>query len=190
MVDEIVCIPLNDPMFRVRVIALYKGREPGPFAYLQGMRTGSLKAVKSDPEETEVACLYHRKERTYFAMLATAIPGPVDAILSPPSGMTWQAEPYRRAIADVYPKAVDLTDAVSRTGEARAGKGASIKEVVAHLLYKSSGREKEFRRLVIVDDTFTTGTTTAAIVSLLASHGLSKACEVIVACPLWLNTSQ
>jgi predicted amidophosphoribosyltransferase len=49
-------------------------------------------------------------------------------------------------------------------------------------------REKDFHRVVIVDDTFTTGTTAAAIVTLLQKHGLPKTCEVIFACPLWLDT--
>jgi uncharacterized protein len=42
--------------------------------------------------------------------------------------------------------------------------------------------KKDIRRLVIVDDTLTTGTTVAAIMNLLREHGLTNDCEVIVAC--------
>lgn len=56
------------------------------------------------------------------------------------------------------------------------------------LSYRPTGQEKDFRRIVIVDDTFTTGTTAAAVVLLLRQHGLPDECEVTFACPLWLDT--
>src|SRR5665213_4120179 len=120
-VDETVAVPLPDPKLQIRVIALLKAKRPGAFGYLQGMRQGTLKAIRDDPEETEAARAYHRNEQKYFAMLVEAVPGPIDAVLSPPSRMGWQAEPYRTAIAAAHPEAVDLTSAVSRTGNARAG---------------------------------------------------------------------
>jgi hypothetical protein len=85
-----------------RVVALLKAGKPGPFAYLQGMRQGTLKAVSADPEKTEIAQAYRRNEQKYCAMLAKAVQGPIDAVLSPPSRMAWQAEPYRRAIAEAH----------------------------------------------------------------------------------------
>lgn len=188
MTDETVAVPRAAPRLKVRVIALRKGKVPGAFRYLQGMRQGTLKTINSDPEQTEVARDYHRKEQGYFEMLASAVPGPIDAILSPPSSIASQAEPYRKAIAAQHLNAIDLTDAVSRSGKARAGEGSSCDEVLAGLAYKPCGREKDFRRLIIVDDTFTTGTTAAAVVELLRKHGLLETCEVILACPLWLDT--
>ncbi len=187
MPDEVVSVPLCNPILKVRVVALFKGKEAGPFKYLQGTRSGILKLVNSEPEKTEVARAYHRSSQEFFAKLANAVPGPVDAILSPPSDMAWQSEPYRRAIATRFPAAVDLSGAISRGGTARAGKGASLEEILGGLSYRPCGREKDFRRIVIVDDTFTTGTTAAALVSLLHEHGVSKTCEVILACPLWLD---
>jgi hypothetical protein len=187
-VDEIVAVPLAAPRLKVRVIALLKAEKPGPFAYLQGMRQGTLKAISTDPENTEIAQAYRRNERKYCEMLAKAVPGPIDVVLSPPSRMAWQAEPYRRAIAEAHRNAVDLTAAVRRTGNAVAGEGASVEEVLAGLRYQPSGTEGDFRRIVIVHDTFTTGTTAAAVDSLLRQGGLQDECEVIVACPLWLDT--
>lgn len=187
-VDEIIAVPLPSPKLEVRLIALIKAKTSGPFAYLQGMRQGTLKAVSADPEDTEVARAYHRNKQKYCKMLAEAVPGPFDAVLSPPSRMAWQAEPYRKAIVAANEGAVDLTTALSRTGEARAGEGASFEQVLGGLSYKPTGQEKNFRRVGIIDDTFTTGTTAAAIVALLKQHGLPDECEVIVACPLWLDT--
>jgi hypothetical protein len=39
----------------VRLIALFKGKDPGSFTYLQGMRSGRLKLMNPDPEQTEAA---------------------------------------------------------------------------------------------------------------------------------------
>lgn len=164
MPDETTTIPRNDPtgQLSVRVIAIHKGKNAGPFGYLQGMRSGTLKIVKADPEETEVAKAYHRNEKRYYEVLATAVPMEAEAVISPPSRMAWQAEPYRRAILGKNPSATDLTSRLTRTGNTFAGVGATVHAVAAGLNYAPTGQESKIRRLVIVDDTFTTGTTAAA----------------------------
>lgn len=187
-IDEIVEVPLRCPVLKLRVIALRKAVNAGPFSYLQGMRQGTLKAVKSDPEETEIARSYHRNEKFYFDLLAKAVPHPIDAVISPPSRMPGQAEPYRRAIVAASPKAADLTAAISRRGTSYAGEGASLNNVLSGLRYQPTGQERDFRRIIIVDDTFTTGTTAAAVVLLLRQNGLLKECEAVFACPMWLDT--
>ncbi|MER8895927.1 hypothetical protein [Mesorhizobium sp. M0676] len=187
LVDLKVGVPVKSPILDVRVIALYKGKEPGPFDYLQGMRSGILRAL-GNPEETEVARRYHRREQEFFELLSQKVPGPVTAVLSPPSDFAWQAEPYREAIKRKFPNAIDLTPAMTRPGQFRAGKGATVDQVVSGLSYQPQGTENGIEQLVIVDDTFTTGTTAAAIVLLLREHGLPEECDVILACPLWLDT--
>lgn len=172
----------------VRLIALFKGKDPGPFTYLQGMRSGRLKLMNPDPEQTEAALTYHRNEQRYCAMLAKAVPGPVDAILSPPSSLAWQAEPYRRAIAAKHAEATDLSASFLRSGDAKASKSASLEDLLDELTFTPSDHEQDFERVVIVDDTFTTGKTAAAVVTLLRHHHLQQSCEVILACPLWLDT--
>jgi hypothetical protein len=121
-------------------------------------------------------------------MLANAVPCSSDAIVSPPSNRAWLIEPYRNAIAAVHQEAIDLTDAFSRQGVGCGGKGAPLNELLANLCYNPCGREKDFRRVVIVDDAFNTGTTAAAIATLLRDHGVPEECEIIFACPLWLDT--
>lgn len=188
MPREIVTIPLNDPVLTVQVVALYKGKDAGPFAYLQSMRSGVLKTLNTNAEDTETARTYHRREGGYQQMLADALPTDADAVISPPSRMAWQAEPYRQAIRRKNPSAVDLTPRLTRDGNAFAGGRATVAEVTAQLRYVATGQESKISRLIIVDDTFTKGTTAAAIVSILRAHGLEEGCKIVVACPLWLNT--
>lgn len=186
--DDPMMIPLNDPSVQVRVITLFRGREAGPFAFLQGMRSGLLHRLSSDPETTETAKAYRRNERRYQKMLADEIPSDYDAIISPPSRMSWQADPYRQAICQANPSAIDLTPQLTRTGNAFAGENATVDELTRQMHYVATGNESVINRLIIVDDTFTKGSTAAALVKVLWAHGLPQDCDVIVACPLWLDT--
>ena len=61
-------------------------------------------------------------------------------------------------------------------------------ELTAGLVYEPNGHEGEFRALVIVDDTFRTGTMAAGIIAKLEEHGLAEECRVIIAAPLWTDT--
>jgi len=72
------------------------------------------------------------------------------------------------------------------------GKGAHIQEeswsgicADARQCHRGSGRRSPF---AIVDDTFRTGTTAAAIIAKLEEHGLAEECRVIIAAPLWTDT--
>jgi hypothetical protein len=188
MLIETIRVPVCDPRFEVRVFALHKGRDAGPFAYLQAARQGTHRVLGKDLEQMAVAIQYKQNLPRYKANLAAAIDGPLDAFLSPRSDHPWQAEPYREALANRFRNAVDLTDSFSRSGLARAGTGAKLGDVVASLAYKSTAREKNFQRIAIVDDTFTRGVTVTATVIHLRQHGLPEECHIVVACPLWLDT--
>jgi len=185
---EVVMIPLDNPSLRVRVVVLFKGKEPGPFAFLQGMRSGVLMRLNPDPEKTEVAKGYRRKEKCYQKMLADKVPADFDAVVSPPSRMAWQAEPYRQVLCHKNPSAIDLTPQLTSTGKSFAGENATVNQIATQMQFLETGQESKIRRLIIVDDTFTKGTTAAAIIGVLRTHGLSEDCEIIIACPLWLDT--
>jgi hypothetical protein len=185
---ETVRVPLSDPLFEIRVIALHKGKDAGPFSYLQAARQCTNEAMGLKLDETAVAAIYKAMLFKYKAQLVGAIEGPIDALLSPPSDHACQGMPYRESVAAKFPGAIDLTNVIFRDGTKRAGHGATLDQVVASLTYIPTGREKEFRRIVIVDDTFTRGMTAAAIITHLRKHGLPKNCEVVLACPLWLDT--
>jgi len=104
----------------------------------------------------------------YTALLADAV-GHVDAFASPPSDHPLQAEPYRRAIANRQPNAADVTTSFTRRGEARAGIGATFDAIVSGLDYAPCGREREWRRVAIIDDVFRSGVTAAAMVTQCAN---------------------
>lgn len=186
MVDEKVVVPLSDPSLSVRVIALHRGKDAGPFSYLQAIRSGYLKAF-GDPEETEVARSYRRNERDYVEALTKAVGENVDAVISPPSRLAWQAAPYRKSILANNAKAIDLTARLPSQKGIYAGEGTTVPKVVSELSFAPTGEEMNIRRLVIVDDTFNTGTTAAAIITVIRNYGLPNECEIIVACPLWLE---
>jgi hypothetical protein len=188
MLIETVRVPVCAPRFEVCVFALHKGKDAGPFAYLQAARQGTHKPLGIDLEKTAAAIEYKQNLPKYKAMLAAGIHEPLDALLSPPSDHPWQAEPFRKALANRFSGAVDLTDSFSRSGLVRAGRGATLEEVLNSLRYKPTSGEKNFERIAIVDDTFTQGVTVAATVMHLRRHGLPENCQVIVGCPLWLDT--
>lgn len=187
MIDEKVGIPLDDPSLSVRVMALYRGPDAGPFAYLQGMRSGRLKLIFAEPEDSERAQSYHRNKERYFGELANAVGDEIDAVVSPPSRSPWQADPYREAIIAKQSQVIDLTSRFEGTKTALASEGADTEDIVGELSYQPAGDEGTIKRLVIVDDTFEKGSTASAIVRVLTRHGLAHGCEIIVACPLWLT---
>jgi len=90
-------------------------------------------------------------------LLVRAVKDRVDVLVSPPSDHAWQPKPYREALLDKFPDAADLTSCFSRTGTMRASTKAAFDEVLASLAYKPTGHQKDYRRVLIVDDTFNRG---------------------------------
>jgi hypothetical protein len=175
---ETIRVPVSNSMFEVQIIASYKydGVMPGKFQYLQSIRNDKS-AGKSDYEGT----LSWNK-----TLLASAVKGDVDALVSPPSDYAWLTEPYRDKLRRKFPTATDLTDHFSREGSVRASKGATLNEVIDSLTYMPTGSEKEYRRILIIDDTFNRGVTASAILTRLKENGLPESCEVMVLCLLWM----
>jgi hypothetical protein len=59
MPGQIVQVPLSDPQFKISLVFLHKGKNAGPFSYLQSARQGAHKALGQDLEETAVARTYN-----------------------------------------------------------------------------------------------------------------------------------
>ena len=125
-------------------MALYRGNDSGPFAYLQAARQHTHRAMGMDLEETAAARTYKSKLPLYKQALSDAVGGPVDALLSPPSDHSWQSQPYREALAVRFPNADDLTARFARVGSERAGHDASFEQVMASMIYQPTGREKAY----------------------------------------------
>ena len=143
--------------------------------------------LEKDPHITGAASNYKAMRFKYVNLLVCAANGPVDALVSPPSEHAWQAEPYRRALLKKFPNTADLTSCFSRTGAVRAATKATLEEMVASLTYEPTGGEKDYRRLIIIDDIFHRGITVSAIITHLQQRGLRESCDVNVMCPLWLE---
>lgn len=200
-VNETVTVTGITPEVRANVVALHKGTDAGPYQHFQAARRCVADSQTRPFSETQLECLSKVRESTFAiehramlprraALLAAAVSGPVDAILSPPSDFPDQAEPFRRKLSETFVSAVDLTSYLKRADDAkRAATGAGVEEVTNGLTY--SGRElHDVGSLLVVDDTFKGGTTIGAVVSLLRRHGLRHDAEIILACPLWVVPRQ
>jgi hypothetical protein len=127
---ETVRVPLSEPQFEIRVVALHKGKDAGPFGYLQAARQHTNEVIGLKLDETAYAESYKAMLFKYKEQLVGTIEGPIDAMLSPPSDHAWQAKPYRECLAAKFPDAVDLTSGFSREGMVRAGRDATLTSIV------------------------------------------------------------
>lgn len=123
------------------------------------------------------------------AQLAAHIDAPVAAIVSPRSSRPELIEPYLQAMRDKFPVAVDLTGSFERTGEQRAGEGATVAELIAATSYRPAGDERSLDAIVIVDDVVAEGKSAAAVIALLRTAGVPETAKIRIAAPLWLGTA-
>jgi hypothetical protein len=192
-VIEILDVPLLDgEVVQVTVIAYHRetGREaPRGLVFLQAMKTKSFRTgLGVPPEETEVGRIYHQNLPQYVAALTGEVKEPIDAIFSPPSRHPQLAQPYREAIAAIHPNAVDLTAMFTRRGEALAGVGATLEQVLNGLAFDPAEQVLAgFERIVIVDESYNRGITAAGLIFRLRERGLPKDCKVIFVCPLQIE---
>jgi hypothetical protein len=186
-----VSIPLDSPVIPATLVYLCKF---GPFhgcddfMYLQGVRTGSITKTSptGDPNDSAWGRLYHTMLWKHVSLLAGEVPGPISAIVSPPSRFPKHAEPYREALKNKFPHVTDLTKRFERRANALSGEGASLEDISAAMKYRSEGDEVNFSSLLVVDDVFSRGRTAAALILQLREVGLPGNSSVTVAFPLWL----
>ncbi len=184
-----LCIPLDDPRYKVKLIYLGKQgpNKPSPLSYLQSIRSGVLAAASGNkPEETTIAMAYHNKLDEYTARLASEVPVPNMAIFSPPSRFT-HALPYREAMINIWPDIVDLTSRFKRDEKYPSGQNATSDEIFNNLQYEATGYESSFTTVLVVDDIFSRGRTVAAAIEKLRQAGVGDDCDFTVACPLWVD---
>ena len=189
MTTEVIGLPTDIPAFTgIRIAYLckrIKDGDCGGFSYLQGIRR-TLKLICDDPENSFAAQGYRVNLPSYVKRLTQLLVSSVDAVVSPPSRYPEQAAPYREAAKAKFSIALDLTDAFSRSKLVLASEGAELSEIIQGLCYVSNGVESAISSLLIVEDVFSRGRTSAALLVHLRSAGLPPSCEVQVACPLWI----
>ena len=199
-VSETVTVNGVTPELRVTVVALHKGRDAGPYQHFQSARRCVADSLSRPFSEAQLACLKAVEEGTSAiehramlprraAVLAKAVSGPFDAVLSPPSDFPEQADPFRKKMLETFGNAIDLTPFMKRDDDAKkAASDASIDEVTAGLTFTGQDLD-EIGSLLVVDDTFKDGKTIGAVVSVLRRHGLKHDARIVLACPLWLVPS-
>jgi len=161
MTVEKFAVPLSTPKYDIRIVSLYKGKDTGPFTWLQDTRQHVFERQFKRPlEEAEFTLSYQRNLWKYVQRLVDGVvdavgtepESTVDAILSPPSDHPDQAIPYREALSKKFPKACDLTENFSRKGADRAQHDATVETIKRNLTYSPTGHEEKIRSLLVVDD--------------------------------------
>lgn len=152
--------------------------------YFQGIRNGMLLNIgRGHPENTEIATSYRNMERRYADQLASELPEQAfDAILSPPSRYN-HAAAYRDSARMLAAR--DITSRFRKEGSTLSGAGGKLEKILSELSYDAHGDEGCLHSVLIVDDTFCTGRTVAAVITRLLEAGVPPDCSFTVAVPLW-----
>ncbi len=174
------------PSRSIDVVFLLKNKTAGFFTIFQSARLRKQMGRSVEGSGPQLEFLDLQKFRRLPMQLAEKVTEPIDAIIRLPSDHGWQAEPYHAALLEKFPKAVDLTDRLSRSGDHRSNLDATMPQIRKSYNYRSKGDEGSFRSLLIVDDTLRTGNSVATVIEALVENGLRNDCPVILACPLWI----
>lgn len=176
-------LPLPDSPVSVRLAYLDRGGK-SDIGYLQRVRS----MANLSPDLLQGMEQRYRAGLTIWpAQLAAHIDAPVTAIVSPPSSRPHLTTPYREALMAKFRRSADLTGRFERTGELRAGEGATAVELIAATRYRPAGDEGALDAFVIVDDVVAEGKSAAAIIALLRKSGVPETATIRLAAPLWLE---
>lgn len=110
-------------------------------------------------------------------------------IVSPPSKSNYQ-KPYYDEIKAKYPHAKVITNCFSKISGKSAGNETTFDEFYNDIEYKFDClKEGTYNSLLIIDDVFATGKTTAAIIKRLSSNNIIFN-NYYVICPLYVDINQ
>ena len=104
-------------------------------------------------------------------------------MLRPPSTRD-DAVPYQRAVTDELRIPRDWSENLTRNVDVRAGHTRSCDALYSALAFVAPAEISEVQSVLMVDESFTYGTTACAVWRRLLEAGLSSACEFAVAAPL------
>lgn len=92
------------------------------------------------------------------------------------------AVPYMTALCAAFPGITDLTPNLTRKGRVRAANGkTTLADLIEEFEYTPSGAEVSFKSLLIVDETYATGKSVAAVLEHLRGAGLPEDADITVA---------
>ncbi len=106
-----------------------------------------------------------------------------DVLLRPPSTRD-DAVPYHRAAAEELKIPRDWSENLTRDLDVSAGQTRSCDALYSALAFIAPAEISEVRSVLMVDESFTYGTTACAVWRRLLEAGLSFKCEFTVAAPL------
>jgi predicted amidophosphoribosyltransferase len=165
----------------VTVVYLGRGGSAHILYYLHKVRRG----LATDRDRDT----YKNMESTYSMRLAefvaTAVPD-ADAIIQIPSSRD-DADPYLLKLLTRIKSLENLSGSITRAGKVKAADDdTTVEQLVADLTYRATGKEVEIRSLVILDETYGTGKSVAALLQVLRANGLRgpSECKVTVAVAL------
>ncbi|MEZ2406948.1 hypothetical protein AB6806_09045 [Bosea sp. RCC_152_1] len=150
--------------------------DPGA-VYLQGIRSGRVKEDSSHGQ-------YYRGMLPFLPsklvwQLKAETPS-YDAVVSAPSSRA-DTGPYLNAVLAAS-EAKDLSSRFKRLGKYKArDPDVTLDDMIEEFIYTPAGDEPEFKSLVIVDESSSTGKTFAAMLVHLRLAGLSEDCKITVA---------
>ncbi len=106
-----------------------------------------------------------------------------DVVVRPPSARD-DAVPYQRAVTEALRIQWDWSKNLTRNFDVRAGHTRSCDALYSALAFVAPPEISEVKSVLMVDESFTYGTTACAVWQRLLEAGLSSACEFTVAAPL------
>lgn len=166
----------------IDLVFLRDWKDLGDLLYLQSIRSGRI------DENSSTAVSYRAMLGINSQRLADFVDHTgvkFDAIAMAPSSRD-DALPYHECIIKRL-CATDISSRFSKSEETRSGSpDSSAQDVIDAISYRPEGDEGSFRNILIVDDSFASGKTTAAMLHHLRIAGMDN-CSVTVAVPALLR---
>ncbi|RCK43645.1 hypothetical protein TH25_21070 [Thalassospira profundimaris] len=166
----------------IDLVFLRDWKNLGDLLYLQSIRSGRI------DENSSIAVSYRamlsvNAQRLADFVVHTGVE--FDVVAMAPSSRD-DAVPYHECIMNRL-CATDISERFSKSKSTQSGSsGSSQQDVVDAITYMAEGDEGVFRNLLIVDDSFASGKTIAAMLYHLRKAGLNN-CSITVAVPALLR---
>ena len=158
----------------------------GKLYYLQGIRSGTLKIMSPDPEQSDYAVEYHKNCEGFAEDLSSELKNDFDLILSPPSRFDY-AEIYRNSIVRKNPSVINITKCFSRDNKVLSGSGIDVNSLIESIDFNYNNDLSIFTNAIIVDDIVSTKTTLTGIIQILENYGFDTNSRISAACPLFIK---
>lgn len=156
------------PQGRKALLYLHKVKAP---AWRGRLREHDRRDFEQQASRLAEALAAEIPERSYSALIVAPSSRP---------DLVW---PFVQAVKKRFPRLYDLTPFCRRAGNARSGAGASFGTLMSVTHFDAPPRRRGDGPFLVVDDVFSTGTTSAVVMQLLRLAYGGDA-EVVVACPL------